>query len=223
MATGLALFASFLPATSFACITSAPFVVEDMREADAVFSGRVTSYEIVVSESEFGRPIDHGIITVAVDDVFRGELPASVPLYWGNSTFALPDELMVTEPSLFAAVNADSPGLPLRAPSATIFPNARPDLLQLMQAPCSGSFVLPYASAYRSEVEALLRGEPSSYLDDQGTYAEGVDLEWTQIAAIRRSESPRAVWNGVLWLLVLLAVLAIMLAWRGWRRRGKPA
>lgn len=99
-----------LPSLAYACITSGNSSVEDISKADAIFSGRVLSYEIVTA-SDTNIPTEYGLITVRVEKLLRGDAAGDIQLYWPNSTFALPEELLITDPALFAVVDPDKESL----------------------------------------------------------------------------------------------------------------
>lgn len=143
---------------ALACVAFAPFEIEDVRQADVVFSGKLVRYEIVSP----GRPNtldDYGLLTVRVDDVLKGNASGEMQLYWWNSTFEIPESIGHPNALLIAAVHADRPSLPLRGPSATAYPTRRPDLLHVMQAPCSSAFILPNSSHNADDIRAILRGD----------------------------------------------------------------
>ncbi|MFT4025835.1 MAG: hypothetical protein QM676_03385 [Novosphingobium sp.] len=214
---GVAVFVLLaVPYPAQACIDLAPFKIEDIRQADAVFTGKVTRYEIVSPEQP-GTLSDYALITVVVQEMIKGQASGEIQLYWHNSTFDLPDPLYVAEPSIFAVVRADRLGLPLRGPSATTFASRRPDILQILQAPCSGEFILPYSRQGVANIRAILAGtalDPDSVIAPQ----EGTVLR--QIPAERHWRSPLGVWH---WIGVAIAigVIGLVLAWllrRGRRR-----
>lgn len=153
-----------------ACMMDAPFHIEDIRLANMVFSGTLVRYERVSP----GRPDsldDYGLLIVKVDHTLKGDAKGEVQLYWWNSTFGVPETLAVGGRMIFAAVRADQPGPPLRGPSATVFATRRPDLPQLLQAPCSSAFMLPYSQKSEDNIRAILNGEPAAsfnYLDPEG-------------------------------------------------------
>lgn len=108
-----------------------------------------------------GRPeslADYGLLTVHVDTVIKGTVPKKVQLYWWNSTFGLPESLEIETPLLIGAVSAEGQNLPVRVGSATVFPTRRPDLLQLLQAPCSEPFLLDDTSQNVENVRTILGG-----------------------------------------------------------------
>jgi hypothetical protein len=145
------------PQAASACFTRAPFHIEDVTRADAVFSGRLIRYQLVSP----GRPDsldEYALLTVRVDKVLKGRVPRDVQLYWWNSTFGVPKTMVRPEPILIAANSATARGLPLRGPSATVFASRRPDLLQVMQAPCSNAFILPWSPQGEANIRTLLGG-----------------------------------------------------------------
>jgi hypothetical protein len=170
--TCLGFVAATQPAA--ACMMAAPFQIEDIKAADLVLTGTLVRYERVSP----GRPDsldDYGLLTIKVDQVLKGSASGEVQLYWWNSTFGVPEKLAFGGPIIVAAVGADKPGLPLRGPSATVFATKRPDLPQIMQAPCSSAFLLPFTRKSADNIRAILAGRtmaPFNYLDpptDEGT------------------------------------------------------
>ena len=152
---------------------------------DAIFTAKVARYEIV-SPSTPDTLFDYGLITVQVEDVFKGSVPQETQLFWRNSTFAMPETLYVSDPALFAVIKADGSQPPLRAPSAITFPVARPDLFQILQAPCSDAVILPFDSRSGEPVADLLAGRPIREIDLMR--AEPDDI--TEVRAIHRAEDP---------------------------------
>lgn len=159
-AIGLLLFlVSVCSATAAsACIDIVPFEIQDIRQADAIFSGKLVRYERVSP----GRPDsldDYALLTIHVDKVIKVKVSRTVQLYWWNSTFGVPETKEIATPLLIAAVSAKRRILPLRGGSATVFPTLRPDLLQLMQSPCSSPFLLDDTPQNVENVRKILRGE----------------------------------------------------------------
>ncbi|MEO9599540.1 hypothetical protein [Parasphingorhabdus sp.] len=197
----------------------AEFEVEDIRQADAIFSGSVLSYEIV-SSSNPGTLEDYGLIKVRVEESLKGDIAGDVQLYWWNSTFGMPEELNLTDPALFAVVAPGENSLPLRGSSATIFPSRRPDLLQVFQAPCAGAFMLPYASGSAENVRRILQGE-SIDLYDNLVPRTGPVLQ--TIPATHRVEHTfdASMAYGAIGLSAIL--VSVFLIWRRWRRMNESA
>lgn len=161
-----------MPQTANACIDIAPFVMEDMRQADVVFIGKPVAYERI-SPDEPDTLSDYGLLTVRVEQVLKGSASGDVVLYWWNSSFGVPETFETSDRVLIAAINSSSNGPPLRGPSATVLPTRRPDLLQILQAPCSQPFILPVSPDDDLLFQALMRGEPF----DEDAYAAGEELE----------------------------------------------
>lgn len=172
MIAGLLLAAAAVSQPANACLDIAPFVMEDMRQADVVFIGKPVAYERI-SPDEPDTLSDYGLLTVHAEQVLKGSASGDVVLYWWNSTFAVPETFETSDRVLIAAINSSSNGPPLRGASATVLPTQRPDLLQILQAPCSGPFILPASPEHDPLFQALLRGEPF----DEDAYAAGEELE----------------------------------------------
>jgi hypothetical protein len=155
MLAPLIIFVAAPPA--HACRASTPLVVEDIRQADLVFTGRLVRYELVSP----GRPNsldEYALLTVRVDTVLKGTASGDVQLYWWNSTFGVPKTMEAAGPVLVAATSAAAKSLPLRGPSATVFASRRPDLPQILQAPCSSAFILPDSPTAEENVRTILAG-----------------------------------------------------------------
>lgn len=194
-----------------ACIDIVPFEIEDIRQADAIFSGKLVRYERVSP----GRPNsldDYALLTIRVDRVIKGKVAGEVQLYWWNSTFGVPETKEIETPLLIAAVTAKRQILPLRGGSATVFPTRRPDLLQLMQAPCSSPFLLDDTEQNVENVRMLLRGEavgPHNYSAVQT--AESERRYKVQIEHRAQMKTLRVALGS---LAVGVAVIALYLGWR---------
>lgn len=184
-----------------ACVMFAPFEIEEIRQADVVFSGELIRYEIM-SPGRPGSLDDYGLLTVRVGEVLKGEVSGDVQLYWWNSTFGVPQTIERPNPLLIAAIRADRKGLPLRAPSATTFPTRRPDLLQVLQAPCSGAFILPYSQRNAADVRATLRGER---VEKRDFFATAESMETPPVRAVLVRESSRMSENYVLGIFAIIA------------------
>lgn len=160
IAAALAVLIAFVPRIASACIDYAPMVVEDVREADVVFTGTLIDYEVVTSPKNR----KYGLLTFSVDGVLKGKVPRELQLYWRNSTFGMPIVMDEGERMIVAAVR---PGkvLPLRVGSAFELSSMRPDLLQVLQAPCSHEFIFPYAKGSATNIQKILNGEdvPANY------------------------------------------------------------
>lgn len=213
IASMLFLAAAFSAPSAIACIDIAPFEIEDIRQADAIFSGRLVRYERVSP----GRPnslTDYALLTVHVDRVIKGNVPKEVQLYWWNSTFGVPKEKRVDSSLLIAAVSAGRRMLPLRGGSASVFPTRRADLLQLMQAPCSMPFLLDDTEQNTIAVRDILRHQtvpPRNYFAVQMQVME----HDAHVSATRRSQNKKlaVALSTVLAVAIALAVIA------GWMRK----
>ena len=127
-----------------ACAMPAAFVLEDIRRADAVFTGRLASYARIESVPPTV-PVTYGLLTVDVEDVIKGKVPRRLELAWYNSTFGIPDERPTNVPLLIAAFQGkdDLPG---------------PDW-RVLQSPCAPAFVLDDTPENRADVRKVLSGE----------------------------------------------------------------
>lgn len=198
-----------------ACIDIAPFEIQDIRQADAIFTGKLVRYERVSP----GRPDsldDYALLTIRVHNVIKGKVSRMVQLYWWNSTFGVPETREINTPLLIAAVSAKRRILPLRGGSATVFPTRRPDLLQLMQAPCSSPFLLDDTQQNIENVRKILRGEtvrPHNYFAVQAAQSEQRNK-----AEIEHRARVKALVVSVGSLVVAAAVIALFMGLRRKRR-----
>ena len=203
-----------MPHVANACVTSAAMAIEDIIQADAIFSGKVLSYEIVSP----GRPDtldDYGMIKVRVVESLKGDASGDVQLYWWNSTFGMPEELHLTEPALFAAVAPGKKALPLRAPSGTIFPTRRADLWEVMQAPCAGAFMLPFTNGTAKNVRDFLAGKKVDIYDSIGP-TDKISFRTTPATHRTEQAASPAMLAGAIGLFAILASTF----WIRRRRRG---
>jgi hypothetical protein len=206
-----------MPHSANACITFAEFEMEDIRKADLLFSGSVLRYEIVSSRRP-GEFKEYGLITVRVRETLKGDIGGDVQLYWGNSTFGMPEELRLTDPALFAAVAPGKNTLPLRGGSATIFPSRRPDHLQVLQAPCAGAFMLPYARGSAENVRKILAGGSVDYFDN---FDPDVNVIFRTTPASHRTE--RAFSIAMVSGAIVLVSLMVSAFWIWLRRRRRAS
>lgn len=186
----VALFAT-IPATAEACIDIAPFVVDDIRKADVVLTGKLIDYEIIDGPKEYSLN-KYGLLTFRVEGVFKGKVARDVQLYWWNSTFNMPEQMDEGKRMIIAAVDTGKP-LPLRSGSAYVQGSMRPDLLNVLQAPCSAPFIFPYTETTVVNVASVLRGENpgkydyfrSSQKQAKRTRGEtGRELKWRVVAFV---------------------------------------
>lgn len=161
-----------------ACIVRAPFEPEDVLYADAVVIGRVANYEVIKDyeareqregliaripllrdflTEDRGYLSDYARFEVRVDKVLLGNVEDVFTVTWDNSTFGEPKSVE-DDIYLIAVRDPSKPAPPLRGPSATILPAPEKETLSLLQAPCSGAFLLPIDSwAAQSAWKAIIR------------------------------------------------------------------
>jgi hypothetical protein len=209
-----------------ACITFAPFKIEDIKHADEVFSGKLLRYERVSGDGP-GSLSDYGLLTVRVQTVLKGKASGDVQLYWWNSTYGVPDRMERGEPILVAAVHAGGPSLPLRGGSATFRPTQRPDILQILQAPCSSPFFLDSSPANITVVRTTLSGGKVNADDAPSPLTERDFFALPELEGSRRAE-PDAFTDPWFYafmtalVLVLLSLLSLPFwIWRFWRKRRR--
>ncbi len=140
-----------------ACMKDAPFVIEDVKLADVVFQGDVERYSVKgCALGETRTLFCYSLIDVSVTETFYGEKRDHWTLYWWNSTFGVPDDWEYEKSMIFAGRWEGSARPPLRGPSATVYASERPELLQVLQAPCSTPFILEPSPGTVAKVRSLV-------------------------------------------------------------------
>ncbi len=93
----------------------------------------------------------------------------------------MPKTIDKAGPIIVAGIRADGKRLPLRGPSATSFPSQRPDLLQILQAPCSSAFILDYSPKEEELIEGILAGgsgkQYKTYVAEQWKKKSAIEAE----------------------------------------------
>lgn len=155
-----------LAANAHACMGESPFVIEDIKSADVVFIGDVIRYSVEGCDLDDPRRLlCYALIDVDVSETLLGEERKNWTLYWWNTTFGVPDDWEYQSPLIIAGRWNESRGLPLRGVSATIYASKRPDLLQVLQAPCSQPFFLAADQETVAEVRSLIAEKPAAETD----------------------------------------------------------
>lgn len=148
-----------------ACIVDSPLNPADVKYADAVVTGRISNYRII-RDQEFGdrmlanprlskeerayysgnEPLmsDYAIFDFSVDRTWSGNAAGTVEVKWQNESFEIPQR-MAEGPFLIALSypNSEKP-FPMWDPG---------DATTILQAPCSGAFLLGVES---NEAKAVL-------------------------------------------------------------------
>jgi hypothetical protein len=109
----------------------------DVKNADVVVVGRITEYEVIRDKAYYAK------LTVRVEEALIGNAKQTFTARWDNSTFALPDKMdqgpfliALRTPSLETSASAT---MPKKLPH-------NPDLMTVVQAPCSRAFIFESAS-----------------------------------------------------------------------------
>ena len=152
-ATIAALFVAMALAgtPAHACMTMVPIELADIEYADMVAVGRIDNYERVGNE---GLISAYATFDVLVDEVLLGDAPREITVTWDNSTFTEP-ETMAPGPFVIALRDPGSRMPPIRS-SGSIFPNPKPDLSTLLQAPCSSPFMFVSGSEEAKAIRQML-------------------------------------------------------------------
>lgn len=140
------------PTTAHACMMQAPIELADIKYADVVIVGRIANYDTIGDPNLI---TGYAIFDVLVDEILIGDAPPILAVTWDNSTFGEPESIP-PGPFLIALRDPRSGTLPLRGPSATIFPNPEPRFLALLQAPCADPFMFPSTSDEALEIRRML-------------------------------------------------------------------
>ena len=208
--SALAAFALIACSTvADACAMPAPFVLEDIRRADAVFTGRLADYARIESGPPTVR-VTYGLLTVDVVDVIKGKVPRRLELAWYNSTFGIPDERPTNVPLLIAAFHGEDD---LQGPG-----------WRVLQSPCAPAFLLDDTSENRADVRKALRGEavpPRDYFTlQQADFTRQHDEASRKQAGAEQATVQKAMdWPTLGSLSTILAGL-VLAAWLLARRRG---
>lgn len=149
----LFLAMTVIGAPALACMAQAPIELADVKYAEVVVVGRIANYE-VVGDPE--RIWSYATFDVLIDEVLVGKVSGELAVTWDNSTYAEASS-MPAGPFLIALRDPRSWQLPLRGPSATILPNAEPDILTVLQAPCAVPFMFPSTSDEAREIRGILQ------------------------------------------------------------------
>ncbi|WDA40072.1 hypothetical protein [Erythrobacter sp. BLCC-B19] len=127
-----------------ACITYRESGEADFLEADLIFVGDLTDYEIVTAKDGYV-DYDLAILTYRVDAVLKGKAGETIRLWWPNSTFELPESMSLHRATLVGVDQGAAAEEPwtgwLHYPSR----NAITGLPQVHQPGCSDASILPVA------------------------------------------------------------------------------
>ena len=191
-----------------ACIVFREYDETAFLEADLIFVGDLTDYEIV-SVEDHGRRMEMAVLTYRIDEVLKGKAGDTIRLNWPNSTFELPNSLPRYDATLVGVVSPEAREHDwtewLRYPSV----NALWKLSMVHQQACSHSSIFPVA---RRDVATIKRWIAAGAADESELSYDGVKI--VDVPARRTGQ-----WNlGVFGGGVFGGGLAI-LARRRWRRR----
>ncbi|MGO4351926.1 hypothetical protein AB4Z25_08315 [Rhizobium sp. RAF36] len=175
MAAVISLSSLFVVNSATACMSVARLALSDVKYADVVVIGRVANYRLILDPEarERNRQMvakmkpsklrdslsnisgfitDYARFEIQVEEVLQGQAPEIIEATWDNSTFGEPEK-MPSGPFVIALRRSGSDRPPLRGPSATIVPNLEPQLLTVLQAPCSMPFIFELGG---EQAQALL-------------------------------------------------------------------
>ncbi len=122
---------------ALACRVTNELHLPDVKNADVVVVGRISEYEVIRDKGYYAR------LTVRVEEALIGDVKQTFTARWDNSTFALPDEM--GQGRFLIALRAPSPETSANATMPKIF-HHNPDLMTVLQSPCSPAFIFEIAS-----------------------------------------------------------------------------
>ncbi|WP_066532181.1 hypothetical protein [Erythrobacter sp. CCH5-A1] len=195
---------------SHACITYREYDETAFLEADLIFVGKLTDYEIVTAQDRY---VDEelAVLTYRVDDVLKGEAGKTIRLWWPNSTFELPDRMSRYDATLVAVVRSKAPEGDwsgwLRYPSR----NALTALPVVHQQGCSNASIMPVGPHDLVTIERWITAGS----------ADGTPLTYDGVRI--GDELPARRTNQIDFLPAIGGMLgggALVLVIRRWRRRS---
>ncbi|MBL9066207.1 MAG: hypothetical protein JNN10_07930 [Sphingopyxis sp.] len=127
----IALMLASQPA--FACRMANERNLPDIHLADLVVVGRISNYEIVRDSGYYAT------FAVEVEEVVKGNAEQRLTVRWDNSTFALPNEM--GQRQFLIALRAQRSEISASATTPKK-PHDGRELMTVLQAPCSGAFIL---------------------------------------------------------------------------------
>lgn len=208
-------FASMFPALASACIVQTPPNLSDIRQADAVVVASVKRYEIVEYTDEFGVGHEYGLLAVDVKKSLKGQNAGQMDLIFLNSTFGLPQQLLVTDPTIIAIEENRHLGIPMgNSLPIKIYPPLVRDF------GCSGISLLPFSPRMEEALKNAINGKTSSLPEEMTQDLLYSDIENRRdVRGLRRHEALFGTAQMVIASIIILAILAIMATWR--RARGR--
>jgi hypothetical protein len=177
------LATAFAAGVANACIIQVRTQLTDVQYADVVVVGRIVNYHLVLDQKwrdrerqqffksgkwlnpkeYFNRPsgyiTDYARFDIQVDEVLKGKAAKTLTATWDASTFGEPEQ-MPPGPYLIALRLAGSKAPPMRAPSATIFPDPEPGTPTVVHPPCASAFIFDSKSQEATNVRLILQGKP---------------------------------------------------------------
>lgn len=138
----IAMFAVSAVTPAYACIDMADYDETAFLEADLIFVGELTDYELVTVD-DGGFPRELAVLTYEVNEVLKGKADRTIRLWWPNSTFGYPPAMLRYESTVVAAIpaeqNAPDGSGSFRYPSEA----AIRSLPAVHQIPCSSESIFP--------------------------------------------------------------------------------
>lgn len=127
-----------------ACTWLQPFEMTQIAGADLVLVGEVTAYQ------DLGTPWGAALVTLRVEEVLKGTVPAEVVLIWNAGMAQGPHAARASGRVLVGAMRGGRIAVSDRAP------DARPDLPSIVQPYCGEVWMQPAAAATVAAAQKVL-------------------------------------------------------------------
>jgi hypothetical protein len=139
----MAMILAALPSVSGACTLLAPFKMDQIGGAEIVVVGRVTAY--TPSTTNW----NSALVTVAVEEVLKGDAQEEVTFVWNGGLAQGPHESRATGRVLIGAMKGGRTANPMS-------PDERRDLPSIVQPHCGEVWMLPATKASVSDARKML-------------------------------------------------------------------
>lgn len=197
-----------------ACIVPRDYDETAFLEADLIFVGELTDYEVVtIADGSIDR--DMAVLTYHVDEVLKGKAGKSIRLWWPNSTFAYPSAMPRFAKTVVAAIpsqrNDHRWGDSFRYPSEASITS----LPVVHQVACSSESIFPVGHGDIATIKRWIAAgaADATPLDFNEDYANG------DVVSARRTSQ----WNLLPIAGGALAIgLSLPVIWLRRLRKAKP-
>jgi hypothetical protein len=141
----VAVVLGLMPAVGQACTYLEPFEIGRIGAAEIVVVGKVTGYEPLPVHG-----VGAALVTVAVEEVLKGEAAGEVTFVWNGGMAQGPHESRATGRVLIGAAKGGRAVNPM-------WPDARPDLPSMVQPYCGEVWMVPATKASVAEARKVLK------------------------------------------------------------------